>query len=76
MLVKEGHRVLTKSIFSSRNPENFKAEKYIKMDKGNTFGDVMADPRLKTKLDKISDVLENVWNIGKLTQDEYDYFDD
>lgn len=63
-------------MFSSRNPENFKAEQYIKMDKGNTFGDVMADPRLKTKSDKISEMLENVWNVGKLSQEEYDYFDD
>lgn len=60
----------------SRDIESLKAERYIKMDKGNTFEDVMLDPHLQQKADQISDILENVWNIGRLTEEEYKIFSD
>jgi len=45
------------------------------MDKGKTFEDVMQDPYLKKMGDDLSDILENVWNVGKLDQKEYEIFD-
>jgi hypothetical protein len=68
--------VFAKSKLSSKDPDSFKPEKYIKMNTGNTFEDVMMDPRLKNRSDKMSNMLENVWNIGKLSLEEYDEFND
>lgn len=46
------------------------------MDKGNSFQDVMLDPLLKQKAEQLSDILENVWNIGRLTEEEYKGFNE
>lgn len=46
------------------------------MKSGKTYEDVIADPALKQVSEKLSDILENVWNIGKLTNEEYKVFDD
>ena len=44
------------------------------MSKSTSFEDVMLDPTLKEKSEKVSAILENVWNIGKLTKEEFDTF--
>ena len=46
------------------------------MDKARTFEDVMLDPMLRQRGEQISDILENVWNVGKLTEQELKTFTD
>ena len=73
-LTKESFSVFKKSRWRVKDNGSLDAEKYIKMQKGKTFEDVMVDPILMKKSEQISDILENVWNVGKLTNSEYDVF--
>jgi hypothetical protein len=45
------------------------------MKYGKTFSDVMNDATLQNKSQKMETILENVWNVGKLTKDEYKFFE-
>jgi hypothetical protein len=35
----------------------------------------MRDPNLRQRAEQISEILENVWNVGKLTSEEYKIFE-